>query len=147
MGLNIAELHQKAEAGNCVSQGILGACYLYGYEIDRDYDQAFRWLSAAAAQGASRAVLNLAYMYAQGLGTTQNGPEAVRLLTAVAKPDESSDALIARIELARIYSRGQGISLDADEARKWYSAAIALTKEDEDSEELSEARAYIAQAK
>ena len=86
-------------------------------------------------------------MYAQGLGMAQNVPEAVRLFTAVAKPSDSSDAFAARIELGRIFSKGLGIPPDADEALKWYSGAIALTTKDEDSEELREARAYVARAR
>ncbi len=145
--MNITEMRQKAEAGSCVNQCVRGICYLHGNDVERDYEEAFRWLSAAAAQGASRAVLNLGHMYAQGPGMAQNVPEAVRLFTAVAKPSDSSDAFAARIELGRIFSKGLGIPADADEALKWYSGAIALATKDEDSEELREARAYVARAR
>jgi hypothetical protein len=144
MPLNIAEIRQKAEAGSCVHQCVLGLCYLYGTDVDLDYKEAFRWLSAAAAQGASRAVLNLGYMYAQGLGIPQNVPEAVRLFTAVARPSNSSDAFAARIELGRIFSQGLGILADPNAGLKWYSAAIALATDEEDSEDLKEARAYMS---
>ncbi len=147
MPVNVTEMRQKAEAGSCVNQCVLGICYLHGNDVERDYKEAFCWLSAAAAQGASRAVLNLGHMYAQGLGIAQNLPEAVRLFTAVAKPSDSSDAFAARIELGRIFSKGLGIPADADEALKWYSGAIALATKDEDSEELREARAYVATAR
>src|SRR3954463_15436838 len=147
MPMNIPEMRQKAEGGSCVHQSILGICYLDGIDVERDYDEAFRWLSAAAAQGASRAVLNLGHMYSQGLGMAQNMAEAVSLFTAVAKPSDSSDAFAARIELGRIFSKGIGIPADADEALKWYSGAIALATKDEDSEELREARAYVATAR
>jgi TPR repeat protein len=140
---NVAEMRQKAEAGSCVNQCMLGLCYLYGDGVELDYQEAFRWLSAAAAQGASRAVLNLGYMYAEGLGIPQDVREAVRLFTAVASPSDSSDAFAARIELARIFLKGRGIPPDGDEALKWYSAAIALATDDEDSEELREAKAYV----
>src|ERR1700730_45171 len=147
MAVNIAEMRQKAEAGSCVNQCVLGICYLYGNDVERDYKEAFRWLSAAAAQGASRAVLNLGYMYAQGLGMAQNVPEAVRLFTAVANPSDSFDAFAARIELGRVFSKGLGVPANAGEALKWYSGAIALATDDEDSEELREARAYVATAR
>ena len=143
MSLNVADLRRNAEAGSCNSQSILGACHLYAYEVDRDCEEAFRWLSAAAAQGSSRAVLNLAYMHAEGLGISQELPEAVRLFIAVAKPDDSSDALAARIQLGRIFSQGQGMAINADEARKWYQAAIDIADEYQHSEELKEAKAYI----
>lgn len=147
MSLNIAEIRQKAEAGSCVHQCMLGICYLNGHEVELDYNEAFRWLSAAAAQGAARAILNLGYMHAQGLGIPCNVPEAVRLFTAVATPSNSSDAFAARIELGRIFSKGRGIPANLNEALKWYSAATALATDDDDSEELREARAYVAAAR
>lgn len=105
-----------------------------------DYDEAFRLLSAA---GTSRAVLNLGIMHAKGLGVPQNPPEAIRLLEAVALPSGSSDAFAARIELGRLYSSGS----DTMNALRWYEAAVALASEHEDSEDLHEARAYIARTK
>ena len=145
MPTDISELRRKAEAGSCVAQSILGLYYLNGLEVEVNYSEAFRFLSAAAEQGASRAVLNLGYMHAKGLGIPQNVPEAIRLFEAVGRPSDSSDAFAARLELGRIFSRGVGISADAGAALKWYSAAIELATDDEDSEDLREARAYVAQ--
>jgi hypothetical protein len=70
-------------------------------------------------------------------------PEAIQLLEAVARPSDSSDAFVARIELGRIYSSGS----DADNALRWYEAAVGLATEHDDSEDLREARAYIARTK
>jgi TPR repeat protein len=123
---------------------MLGLCYLYGHDVEVDYNEAFRFLSAAAEQGASRAVLNLGYMYAQGLGIPQNVPEAVLLFEAVARPASSDDAFAARLELGRLFSSGAGIPVDKDAALKWFSAAIALAADNDDSEDLRQARAYIA---
>jgi TPR repeat protein len=146
MPLDIADMRRKAETGSCVAQGMLGVCYLYGHDVEVDYKEAFRFLSAAAEQGASRAVLNLGRMYAQGLGIPQNMSEAIRLFEAVGRPTGSTDAFGARIELGRIFTRGVGVPIDAEAARKWYSAAIELASDEEDPEDLREARAYVAQA-
>jgi len=146
MPMDIVDMRRKAEAGSCVAQGTLGICYLYGHDVEVDYKEAFRFLSAAAEQGASRAVLNLGRMYAQGLGVPQNVSEAIRLLEAVGRPASSTDAFAARIELGRIFARGVGIPIDTESARKWYSAAIDLASDEEDPEDLREARAYVAQA-
>jgi TPR repeat protein len=144
MATNIGEMREKAEAGSCVAQSILGLCYLYGHDVEVDYKQAFRFLSAAAEQGASRAVLNLGHMYAKGLGIPQNVPEAIRLFDAVGKPSSSTDAFAARIELGRVMSRGVGIPIDKDAALKWYLAAIELATENHNSDDLREAREYVA---
>ena len=144
MSLDIADLRRKAEAGSCVSQSVLGCCYLHGVDVQVDYGEAFRFLSAAANQGASRAVLNLGTMYAKGLGVSQDVGEAIRLLEAVAKPDNSSDAFLARIELGRIYSHLASPANPAA-ALKWYSAAVALAAPEDDSAELREAKDYISE--
>jgi uncharacterized protein len=141
--MDIAEKRRKAEAGSSVAQTALGISYLYGYDVEVDYQEAFRFLSAAASQGTSRAALNLGIMYAKGLGIPQNAPEAVRLFEAVAKPSNSSDAFAARIELGRLYSLGRGIPADAQQALNWYKAALALSADGEDSEDLREARNYV----
>ena len=144
--MDIQEVRRQAEAGSCVNQCVLGLCYLYGIDVDVNYVEAFRLLTAAADQGASRAVLNLGYMHANGFGIPKNAPEAIRMFEAVGKPGDSSDAFLARIELGRIYSNGISVPIDADAALRWYTAAIALAAEDIDSEELREARAYVSRS-
>ena len=144
--MSIEEMRRKAEAGSCVNQCALGLRYLYADDVEINYKEAFRFLSAAAEQGASRALLNLGYMYARGLGIPKDVPEAIRLFEAVARPSDSSDAFIARIELGRIYSVGSGVPIDAQKAFEWYSAAIAVATANNDPEDLHEARAYVASA-
>lgn len=144
MPFDIAEMRQRAEGGDCPSQCVLGLCYLYGIDVEVDYKEAFRFLSAAAEQRSSRAVLNLGRMYAQGLGIQQNIQEAIRNFESVAKPSDSGDAFPARIELGRIFSRGLGVTVDKRLALKWYSAAIEIAVENEDDpDEVREARDYI----
>jgi TPR repeat protein len=139
--MDIEEQRRKAEAGSRVAQTILGINYLYGYEVEIDYKEALRLLSIA---GTSRALLNLGIMHAKGLGIPQNLPEAIRLFEAVGKPDDSSDAFAARIELGRIYSSGLGVPIDVTKAREWYKSAIALASDRDSSDELREAKGYIA---
>ena len=149
--MNIQELRRRADSGSRVDQSILGLCYLYGVDVEVDYKEAFRLLSLA---GTSRAVANLALMYADGLGISKDLAEAIRLYKAVAKFE-----FRAQLELGRIYSRGVGVPIDHDEALRWYSAAAA--REDDDCvedpinaafvgsgtfEEVQEAKAYVAKA-
>jgi uncharacterized protein len=136
--MDIRDLRQKAESGSCVAQSILGSCYLDGIDVEADYQEAFRLLSMAASQGASRAVVNLARMHAEGLGTRRNVPEAIRLYKTVANVE-----FLAPVELGRIYSRGLGVPSDPREALKWYTAA-AERKGIGDCEELREAKEYVA---
>jgi hypothetical protein len=144
--VDVEEMRRKAEAGSCVAQSLLGISYLYGIDVKVDYQEAYRFLSAAASQGATRAVLNLGIIHAKGLGIPQNIPEAIRLFEVVAKPSDGSDAFAARIELGRLYSSGLGSPSDPDKALSWYKSAIVLTSGREDSEEFKEAMRYIARA-
>jgi hypothetical protein len=136
--MDIRELRQKAESGSCAAQSILGARYLDGIDVEPDYQEAFRLLSMAATQGASRAVVNLARMHAEGLGIRRNVPEAIRLYKTVANVE-----FLAPVELGRIYSRGLGVPSDPGEALKWYTAAVE-SKGIGDCEELCEAKEYVA---
>ena len=70
--MDISKLRQKAESGSVVAQTVLGTCYLEGIDVPMDYSEAFRLLSGAAEQGAPRASCNLARMYKDGLGVSQN---------------------------------------------------------------------------
>ena len=147
--MDIPDLRRAADSGSRVAQGTLGICCLYGHEIEVNYQEAFRLLSMA---GTSRAVVNLARMYAEGLGIPKNLTEAIRLYKAVAKSE-----FRAQLELGRIYSRGIGVPSDRDEALKWYSAAAARNEDDcvEDPftaafvgtgtlDEIQEAKAFAA---
>jgi TPR repeat protein len=135
--MDITKLLQEAESGSVVAQGILGICYLEGIDVDVNFGEAFRLLSAASNRGAPRPRVYLARMYAEGLGTAKNPVEAVRLYEAAAVAGE----FFAQIELGSIYSQGLVVAANADAALRWYSAAAALGGED--CPELCEAKAYV----
>src|SRR5579862_5891934 len=71
--MDIRDLRRKADSGSPVARSILGICYLCGIDVQIDYKEAFQLLASA---GTSRAVVNLARMYAEGLGVPKNTPEA-----------------------------------------------------------------------
>ena len=150
MSINIDELRQKAEAGSVVAQSTLGICYLYGREVQVDYEKAFELLSAASEKGASRALVNLARMFAEGLGTSKNLPKAIRLYEAVANAEPR-----AQLELGRIYSRGADVPVNDEAALKHYSAIADMEQGVNDpitaafvgtltSAEIEEAKTYVA---
>jgi TPR repeat protein len=144
------EARKKAEAGSVVSQGYVGWCYLYGRETDVSYQEALRWLSAAAYEGrASRPFVHLGDMYLSGLGVVKNLTEAIRHYKAVVGSE-----LRAQLALARIYSQRDGVNADPNEASKLYSTLAVCNHIDDDpavaafagaltSGEVEEAKAYI----
>lgn len=151
MAIDFAKSLKGAEEGSPVDQGFVGWCYLYGKHVGVNYEEAFRWLSAAAEQRASRPFTHLGRMYAEGLGVPQDIAEAIRRFRAVEKVEPR-----AQLGLARIYAQGHGVLADSAEALRLYKAvadcdylhpdpaaaafAGALTPE-----EVDEAKAYIAE--
>ena len=114
---DINQAHRDAEAGNVVDQGFLGWTYLYGRFTEVNYQEALRWLSAAAYDGrASRPFIHLGRMYEEGLGVPQDTQEAIRHYRAVAKVEPR-----ATLALARIYASGKGVPSDPAEAVRLYS--------------------------
>jgi TPR repeat protein len=144
------EALRKAESGSVVNQGYVGWCYLYGRGTDVSYSEALRWLSAAAYEGrASRAFVHLGDMYAAGLGVAKNISEAIRHYKAVAGSE-----LRAQLALARIYSQGDVVNADRDEASRLYSSLAASNHLHDDpavaafsgaltSAEVDEAKSYV----
>ena len=150
--MNIPEMQQKAESGSVVAQSTLGICYLYGRAVEFNYKEAFRLLSTAKDKGASRAVVNLARMYAEGLGVPKDLSTAIRFYEAVAKVE-----VRAQLELGRIYSRGVGVSENPEAALRYYSAVAAREDGVPDSvtaafvgavtfDEIGEAQDYVTKA-
>jgi TPR repeat protein len=136
---DIADLRRKADAGSAVAQTVLGICFLEGTDAEVNYQEAFRLLSAAAKQGTSRSVVNLARMYEEGLGVEKNMAEAIRLYKAVAKVE-----FFAQIALGRIYSRGKSVVADRAEALRFYSLATDWGDRVVDCDEMREAREFVA---
>jgi TPR repeat protein len=81
------------------AQAVLGLCYLDGIGVGRDYDEAFRFLSAAAQRGAPRAHIGLARMYADGMGVPRKAIELCQRGStdlAKAQPDRFCPILAIR---------------------------------------------------
>jgi len=138
MAMDIEDLRRRASLGSSAAQSVLGAYYLDGVDVEVNYEEAHRLLSAAAKQGASRAAFYLARMYEGGLGVDRDMGKAVQLYHSA-----SSREFLAMIALGRIYSRGTDLPPDPGEASRYYSAAIDWEAIVGDCEELREAKAYV----
>src|SRR5262249_16606036 len=138
--MNVADLRKKAESGSVVAQTVLGVCYLDGIDVEVDYQEAFRFLSAAASRGVPRALANLARIYAEGLGTPKNVTKAIPVYERGAKAGE----FFAQVALGRLYARGEETRVDPAAALRWYSAAVAQQDKVVDCDELQEAKGYVA---
>jgi len=137
---DIEELRRNAEAGSIVDQTVMGISYLWGYDVEQDYGEAFKWLTLASSQGVPRAIVNLGAMYERGLGTAINIDAACALYEQGARAGE----FFGKVYLARSFANGIRGAVDEASALKWYRRAAEMRNEVMDCVELQEAEAYVA---
>ena len=106
--------------GFSIAQQTVGYSYengLYGQAIDKK--EAAKWYRLAAEQGNQYAQFNLALLYKNGEGVTQDYKEAVKWYRLAAEQGNAD----AQFGLGIRYDNGQGVLQDYKEAVKWYRLA------------------------
>ena len=91
------------------------ACYDKGQSDKVNFDNCL----AEAQQGNDIAQYNLALMYNDGRGVTQDYKQAVKLYRKAAEQGLAS----AQFNLGNMYNGGQGVTQDYKQAVKWYRKA------------------------
>lgn len=86
-----------AESGHVLAQTLVGSMYAYGEGIERNDEQAFKWLSRAAEYGSAQAQFNLAILYENGFGTDKDIQQALKWFKTAAAQGRKDAA--ARYEL------------------------------------------------
>jgi hypothetical protein len=109
----LAELHQRAVAGDASAQLELGLHYVTGTGIPPDESAALRWIGKAAAQGNAAAQFELGSYYI--LEPHRDFERAARLLRQSALQGFAP----AQSSLAVLYLVGQGVPKDRIEAYAW----------------------------
>jgi len=82
-------------------------------------EMAFQWNLKAAKSGDSNGQVNLAFLYKEGKGVSQNDKESVKWYLEAAKQENPH----AQNNLASMYSKGRGVAQSYDEAILWYQRA------------------------
>src|SRR5262249_2856860 len=100
--------------------------------------EAFRWLTAAAADGAARPAVWLGTLYEQGRNVAVDVGKARALYEFGATRGE----LHGCIFLARLLLSGRTGAVDEAGVLRWYRAALAI-RNLVDCAELEEARAFV----
>lgn len=131
-----------AEQGNAVAEYNLGYMYQNGNGIPQDIAKAAKWYEAAAEQGKAEAQFSIASMYESGYGVSRDTGRALKWYRASAAQgykdaeDRLKDPVIqlfcrateegdqnAQLNLGYMYSHGQGVGHDYNEALIWYRMA------------------------
>lgn len=115
----ISELRAMAEAGNLEAHTELAKAYFNGDGVQKDEQEAIKWLRMAALQGNARAQSNLGACYETGRGVPVDPDESLHWYRKAAEQGWRD----AQYNLARFYAWGIVVPKDDSEAVKWYSKA------------------------
>ena len=73
-----------AESGHVLAQTLVGSMYAYGEGVEKNDEEAFKWLSRAANTGSAQAQFNLGILYEKGFGITADKQQARKWFKAAA---------------------------------------------------------------
>lgn len=110
---------KAAESGNPDAQCELAMMYEHGIGVQKDYQQAIRWYSAAADGGSSMAPYKLALLYESDFIGAPDLKTAVKWLERGAQAGLPE----AQYKLGLYFENGKGIEPNCEHAAKWYKLA------------------------
>lgn len=109
----------SATKGHAMGQFLLATIYNSG--IKADSHTGFRWMSAAALNGNTKAMHNVAIAFLTGSGIEKNPTEAANWFGKAAGKGYRDSAF----NLAVLYERGEGVAQSPKRALYWYDNAAA----------------------
>jgi len=113
---------QAAQGGDPAAQEAVALAFLSGDDVERDPEEAFRWMSLAAEQGRASAQTRLGEMYAYGNGPDQDYDKALAWFQRSAEQEYAP----ALFNIGRMLEEGHGSAADPSTAATWYARAAAL---------------------
>jgi len=121
---DLAAVQRAAEEGDAQAQFDLGAMYVKGNGVAKNYTEAEKWFRKAAEQGNAKAQSMVGAMYYDGQGgVAQDYTEAMKWYRKAAEQGLAQ----AQFTLGVMYDNNQGVAqndAEADaEAVKWYRKA------------------------
>lgn len=108
----VRELKHLASLGDVDAEYDLGAVRY----VQKRYDQAFKWFSAAAASGHALAQFNTGIMLYRGLGTERDYKRAFQWFERSAKLGDPQ----SQFAVASLYFDGKGVKIDRAAGIHWY---------------------------
>ncbi|MDR1821419.1 MAG: TIR domain-containing protein [Oscillospiraceae bacterium] len=105
-------LREKAIAGDPAFQYRVGSCYLWGNGIDKNYEEAAKWIKLAAEDGYAPAQHIYGRLFYKGTGVEQDYQNAITWF----KLSEQQEYAPAENDLAVCYKNGDGVTQNHNEA-------------------------------
>lgn len=107
------EYYQYAAERNIVSEGI-GVCYEYGFGVEENETEAFKYYTLAADNNYTAAKYRLGLCYKYGRGTSINLVDAYRWLSDAA----NNENIYATYEAGMLLIEGEGVAKDEEQGAK-----------------------------
>lgn len=115
----IAELRNRANAGEAAAQHDLGVAHLFGHGVEKDEGQAVLWFHRAAEQGHGASQFELGRAYWLGVGVEKDDARAVLWFRGASGQGHAE----AQFHLAWAYDCSLGVVKDGALAVLWYTKA------------------------
>lgn len=112
---NVAQMEQKANGGDAVSQYRLALAYSKGEGVTRDNKEAARWFRQAAEQGHAESQRILGNLYFAGRGVEKDDKAAFRWTNLAARQGNAD----AQVRLEYYYGYGHGVAKNRETAIMW----------------------------
>ncbi len=112
----VEKLLPLAKQGYAPAQSRLGSCYVNGYGVEKNTQQAYECFRKAAEQGDARGMNGLGTCYELGQGVAQDYNQAISWYR---KAIEKGDTC-AQTNLGLCYANGLGVKQNYKEATDWF---------------------------
>ena len=115
----IPALKALAEKGDANAQNELGVRYYSGQGVKKNFNEALKWFTKAAAQEHPKAQYNLGVLCEKGEGVIENDKEAMKWFTKAAAQGFAK----AQADLGSMYFIGKGVQQNNFVAYAWWNIA------------------------
>jgi|TARA_B100001971_G_scaffold29829_1_gene24202 TPR repeat protein len=116
---DIPSLKALAETGDANAQNELGVRHYSGQGVKKNFNEAMKWFTKAAAQENFKAQYNLGILCEKGEGVIENDKEAVKWFTKAAAQGFAK----AQADLGSMYFIGKGVKQNNFVAYAWWNIA------------------------
>ena len=105
------------------AQYMIGVFYEDGHGVEQEMARAVEWYTKSAEQGNSLAINSLGYCYDKGEGVAQNLKKGFELYEQSALLGSSTG--MYSVGICYEEGRGQALAKDVNNAKIWYTKALA----------------------
>lgn len=140
---HVATMRSRADIGDASAAWVLGCYYRLGSRgLDKDSEQAIKWLKRGADLGSAGALSSLGLCYAHGHGVAKHDTRALLYYGMAAASGSESGCYSIGVSFAKGML---GLEKDVGEARKWFEKMHNCGTKDCAEQERDKAAQWLAE--